>query len=50
MRARAYAAAKTKIVIHHTAGDQVYDTPALALVGLQDIHRYHTLSRGRGDI
>jgi len=41
---------KTKIVIHHTAGSQVYDTPALALVGVQDIYKFHTLTRWWWDV
>ena len=41
---------KTKIVIHHTAGSQVYDTPEASLQGMKDIYEFHTLTRWRGDI
>lgn len=47
---RQYAANKSKIVVHHTAWSQVYNTPAVALVWLQDIYKFHTLTRWWWDV
>jgi len=41
---------KTKIVIHHTAGSQVYDSEEASRKGVVDIYKFHAYNRGRGDI
>ena len=45
-----YVRDKTKIVVHHTAWSQVYDTEQAALSGVRDIYEFHTLKRWWWDV
>ena len=50
-RPQSYHYAKNKIIVHHTAGDTSSFTGKDSVIAyLKDIYKYHTITKGRGDI
>lgn len=41
---------KKKIIVHHTADDDTFATQGDVLEGVRNIYKFHTLTRGRGDV
>ncbi len=50
LRAEEFKENKTKIVIHHTADAIALTSEAIAKKNVQDIYKYHAVTRARGDI
>lgn len=50
-RPQSYHYDKNKIIIHHTAGDTSTFTGKESVIAyLKDVYKFHTITRGRGDI
>lgn len=48
---QSYHYAKNKIIVHHTAGDTSSFTGKESVITyLKDVYKFHTITRGRGDI
>ncbi len=48
---QSYHYAKNKIIVHHTAGDTSSFTGKESVIAyLKDVYKYHTITRGRGDV
>ena len=50
-RPQSYHYEKNKIIVHHTAGDTSSFTGKQSVINyLKDVYKFHTITRGRGDI
>jgi uncharacterized protein with LGFP repeats len=48
---QSYHYTKNKIIVHHTAGDTSSFTGKESVIAyLKDVYKFHTITRGRGDI
>lgn len=50
VRSQSYKYKKKKIIVHHTADDDTFGTQAEVMSGIRNIYKFHTLTRGWGDI
>jgi len=47
---QAYKYKKKKIVVHHTADDDLFQTQSDVMSGVRNIYKFHTITRGWGDV